>query len=313
MKTYEKVYLLLEQAQDYISGESLAQSLNISRTAVWKAIKTLEQKGLTISSQKNRGYFLSQGDLLIPEVIAQETGLPTYLNDSSASTQEDAMAGAAKQDPAPALYLAPSQTAAKGRFGRAFFAPKTGGIYMTLHLTPNLTPDQLPNYTMMMAASITKAIQRLTGIETAIKWVNDIYLGHKKLAGILTQAQSSVETGLVTDIYIGVGLNFCVSHFPEELSHKATSLFSEQAPISRNQLISEIWRLFLSTPERDLIKVYKENSLVLDKRVSFRQNQINYSGTAVALSDEGHLSVRLDDGQVLELQSGEISLTSWEA
>lgn len=312
MKTYKKLYCLLAQEPDFVSGERLAETLQISRTAVWKAIKTLEQKGLQIISQKNKGYRLSQGDLLIPELIAKQTGLATFLNDQSASTQDDAMAGASRQDPTPALYLAPSQSAAKGRFGRPFFAPETGGIYMTLHLTPNLSPDQLPNYTMMIAASVTKAIERLTGIETAIKWVNDIYLGQKKLAGILTQAQSSVETGLVTDVYIGLGLNFYVTDFPADLSKKATSLFQEQPSISRNQLISEIWRLFFETPEKDLIKVYKENSLVLDKRVSFRKNQVDYNGTAVEIGDQGQLTIQLDNGQSMQLQSGEISLTSWE-
>ena len=163
----------------------------------------------------------------------------------------------------------------------------------------------------MVASSIVKAISRLAGIDCQIKWVNDIYLGQKKLAGILTEAISSIETGLITDVIIGIGLNFLVPEFPENLQDKATSLFTSQAPISRNQLISEIWKIFQNTPERDLIKVYKEKSLVLDKRVTFVENQVSYAGLATDITDSGQLVVKLDDGQEKLLNSGEISLSSW--
>ena len=95
-----------------------------------------------------------------------------------------------KINPTPALYLASSQKAAKGRFERHFFASPQGGIYMSIHLKPNCHFEELPPYTMMAAAAIVKAIQRLTGINTEIKWVNDIYLNNKKMAGILTEAIS---------------------------------------------------------------------------------------------------------------------------
>lgn len=312
MKTYEKIYQILREAGGFVSGQDLAQQLDVSRTAIWKSMKTLESKGLVIESIKNRGYRLLLGDLLLPDEIASATGLKVYLNETSASTQLDAKEGIEKGDSSLALYLAPNQKAARGRFARPFFSPESGGIYMSLHLQPNLPYDQVPAYTLMVASSIIKAISRLAGIDCQIKWVNDIYLGQKKLAGILTEAISSIETGLITDVIIGVGLNFLVPEFPEDLQDKATSLFTKQAPISRNQLIAEIWNIFQNTPERDLIKVYKEKSLVLDKRVTFVENQLSYIGLATDITDSGQLVVRLDDGQEKVLNSGEISLSSWD-
>ncbi len=311
MKTYEKIYQILWEAHDFVSGQDLADQLDVSRTAIWKSMKTLESKGLVIESNKNQGYRLLEGDLLLAEDISQATGLKVYFNETSASTQEDAKEGIKKGQPSPALYLAPNQRSARGRFSRPFFSPESGGIYMSLHLQPNLPYDQAPAYTLMVASSIVKAISRLAGIDCQIKWVNDIYLGQKKLAGILTEAISSIETGLITDVIIGIGLNFLVPEFPENLQDKATSLFTSQAPISRNQLISEIWKIFLKTPERDLIKVYKEKSLVLDKRVTFVENQVSYAGLATEITDSGQLVVKLDDGQEKLLNSGEISLSSW--
>ncbi|MGT2928675.1 bifunctional biotin--[acetyl-CoA-carboxylase] ligase/biotin operon repressor BirA [Streptococcus dentasini] len=313
MKTYEKLYhLLLAQNNDFISGEQLAQKLAVSRTAVWKSIKTLESKGLVIDSLKTRGYRLVQGDLLLPEVIAQATGIAVHLKEDSASTQEDAKEGIQKGQSAPALYVAPNQQSAHGRFERPFFSPENGGIYMSLHLQPNITYDKAPAYTLMTAASIVKAISRLSGKDCQIKWVNDIYLGQKKLAGILTEAITSIETGLVTDVIIGVGLNFFVPQFPAELTEKAVSLFTSQPDISRNQLIGEIWKIFFETPEKDLLKVYKEKSLVLGKRVSFVENHVSYAGLARDLTDSGQLVVQLDNGKDKVLNSGEISLSSWE-
>jgi BirA family biotin operon repressor/biotin-[acetyl-CoA-carboxylase] ligase len=210
------------------------------------------------------------------------------------------------------LYLAPSQEKAKGRFGRQFFASKQGGIYMSLHLKPNVPFEEIKPYTLMVASSIVKAISRLTGIETDIKWVNDIYYNGKKIAGILTEAISSVETGLITDVIIGVGINFYITDFPKAISQKAGSLFSSQPTITRNELITEIWKLFLTIPEKDLVKVYKEKSLVLNKQVTFSENDIEFSGLAIDITNQGHLLVKLDNGQEKLLRSGEISLSSWE-
>lgn len=311
MKTYEKIYDYLQNKDDYISGETLAKEFELSRTAIWKAIKTLEEKGVKIDSVKKRGYKIISGDLLLPEVIAKELKIPVTINEKSESTQLDAKNNM-EFDKQSHLYLAPSQEKAKGRFGRQFFASKQGGIYMSLHLKPNVPFEEIKPYTLMVASSIVKAISRLTGIETDIKWVNDIYYNGKKIAGILTEAISSVETGLITDVIIGVGINFYITDFPKAISQKAGSLFSSQPTITRNELIAEIWKLFLTIPEKDLVKVYKEKSLVLNKQVTFSENDIEFSGLAIDITNQGHLLVKLDNGQEKLLRSGEISLSSWE-
>lgn len=311
MKTYEKIYLILSQAQDYVSGEKLAQTLQLSRTSVWKAIQQLESRGLTISSVRNLGYRLESGDLLLPDYLAEELPFKIVYTENSSSTQTDARRGIEIGQDGPCLYLAPSQTAAKGRFGREFYTPAQGGIYMSLHLKPQLPLSEAPHYTLLTAASIVKAIQELTGKKTQIKWVNDIYLEGKKIAGILTEAVTSVETGLLTDIIIGVGFNFDITDFPDNLSSKVSSLFTEKPSITRNQLIAAIWSTFLSIPEEDLLKLYRQYSLVLGQTVSFTQNQTDYSGLAADIDKAGRLLIQLDSGGEMWLSSGEISLTEW--
>lgn len=313
MKTYQKIYLLLKEKDDYVSGEDLAQELGISRTSIWKAIRQLEAHGLTIEAARNRGYKLVEGDLLLPDLISQELQLPVHLNTDSDSTQLDAKQGIEAGHTSPALYLAPYQNKAKGRFGRPFYASKSGGIYMSLRLSPNVPFLEFKPYTILAAAAVVKAIQSLCDLDVQIKWVNDIYLGQKKVAGILTEAISSMENQRVTDVIIGVGINVHIDDFPKELRQSAGNLFDDQPPFTRNQLITAIWKAFLETDEKELIALYKEKSLVVGQQVSFVENQVEFKGTAIAVTDTGNLVIQLDNGKAKIISSGEISLTSWTA
>ncbi|MGQ7376567.1 bifunctional biotin--[acetyl-CoA-carboxylase] ligase/biotin operon repressor BirA [Streptococcus suis] len=313
MKTYQKIYLLLKEKDDYVSGEDLAQELGISRTSIWKAIRQLEAHGLTIEAARNRGYKLVEGDLLLPDLISQELQLPVHLNTDSDSTQLDAKQGIEAGHTSPALYLAPHQNKAKGRFGRPFYASKSGGIYMSLRLSPNVPFLEFKPYTILAAAAVVKAIQSLCDLDVQIKWVNDIYLGQKKVAGILTEAISSMENQRVTDVIIGVGINVHIDDFPKELRQSAGNLFDDQPPFTRNQLITAIWKAFFETDEQELIALYKEKSLVVGQQVSFVENQVEFKGTAIAVTDTGNLVIQLDNGKAKIISSGEISLTSWSA
>ena len=134
---------------------------------------------------------------------------------------------------------------------------------------------------------------------------------HKKIGGILTEAITSIETGLVTDVIIGVGFNLAIPTFPDELQTKAGSLFEGPCPITRNDLISEIWKEFFQTDIDELVYLYKECSLVLGRTVTFEQNQQTYQGIAKDISDTGQLLVQLENQEEIWLNSGEISLTKW--
>ena len=311
MKSHQLVYQILARENDYVSGEKIGQELNLSRTSIWKAIQRLQQEELEIDSIKNRGYKLIQGDLILPDLIQEKTNLIVHYKPETKSTQTDAKEGIEAGNKGNTLYLSTCQTAGRGRFQRPYYSPSQGGIYMSLHIQPNLHYEKLPSYTLLVAAAVYKAIKNLTMIEVDIKWVNDIYLKNKKIAGILTEAMTSVETGLVTDVIIGLGINFAIEDFPEDLKEKAGSLFMPPAPITRNELISEIWRCFYQTAPEELLYLYKEHSLVLGREVSFIQDQTKKKGVVKDITDKGQLLIQLDDQTEIWLNSGEISLTSW--
>ena len=311
MKSHQLVYQILARENDYVSGEKIGEELNLSRTSIWKAIQRLQQEGLEIDSIKNRGYKLIQGDLILPDLIQEKTNLIIRYKPETKSTQTDAKEGIEAGNKGNTLYLSTCQTAGRGRFQRPYYSPSQGGIYMSLHIQPNLPYEKLPSYTLLVAAAVYKAIKSLTMIEVDIKWVNDIYFKNKKIAGILTEAMTSVETGLVTDVIIGLGINFAIEDFPEDLKEKAGRLFMPPAPITRNELISEIWRCFYQTAPEELLYLYKKHSLVLGRVVSFIQDQTEKKGVAKGISDKGQLLIQLDDQTEIWLNSGEISLTSW--
>ena len=311
MKSHQLVYQILARENDYVSGEKIGEELNLSRTSIWKAIQRLQQEGLEIDSIKNRGYKLIQGDLILPELIQENTNLTIRYKPETKSTQTDAKEGIEAGNKGNTLYLSTCQTAGRGRFQRRYYSPSQGGIYMSLHIQPNLPYEKLPSYTLLVAAAVYKAIKNLTMIEVDIKWVNDIYFKNKKIAGILTEAMTSVETGLVTDVIIGLGINFSIEDFPEELKEKAGSLFMPPSPISRNELISEIWNCFYNTDSDELFYLYKERSIVLGKKITFQRNGQNEKGMAKDISNTGQLQVELEDKKNIWLNSGEISLTSW--
>ena len=311
MKSHQQVYQILARENDYVSGEKIGQELNLSRTSIWKAIQRLQQEGLMIDSIKNRGYKLIQGDLILPDIIQEKTNLNILYKPETKSTQTDAKEGIEAGNKGNTLYLSTCQTAGRGRFQRPYYSPSQGGIYMSLHIQPNLPYEKLPSYTLLVAAAVYKAIKNLTMIEVDIKWVNDIYFKNKKIAGILTEAMTSVETGLVTDVIIGLGINFSIADFPDNLKEKAGSLFTAPAPISRNDLISEIWNCFYNTDSDELLYIYKERSIVLGKEVTFQLDEKLKKGLAKEISESGQLQVELEDKQTIWLNSGEISLTNW--
>ena len=311
MKSHQQVYQILARENDYVSGEKIGQELNLSRTSIWKAIQRLQQEGLMIDSIKNRGYKLIQGDLILPDIIQEKTNLNILYKPETKSTQTDAKEGIEAGNKGNTLYLSTCQTAGRGRFQRPYYSPSQGGIYMSLHIQPNLPYEKLPSYTLLVAAATYKAIKNLTMIEVDIKWVNDIYFKNKKIAGILTEAMTSVETDLVTDVIIGLGINFSIADFPDNLKEKAGSLFTAPAPISRNDLISEIWNCFYNTDSDELLYIYKERSIVLGKEVTFQLDEKLKKGLAKEISESGQLQVELEDKQTIWLNSGEISLTNW--
>ncbi len=314
-----------------VSGEELASRLNISRAAIWKAIQELRKEGYCIDAITNKGYCLAQdSDMLAvegvpPPVKAQSMMGRIHLFKPLESTNLTAKKIALDGALPGTVVIAEEQTKGRGRMGRSFYSPPAGGIYMSFILEPRFDVAKSVLITTAASVAVCKAIEKVTGISCQIKWVNDVYMGSKKICGILTEAVTDFESGHIDYIVLGIGINYsiCRTAFPKELSDIAGSLFEDSADngLSRNRLIAEVINQVFEINEklesREFIEDYKRRSFVLGKDIRIiptagldkeRNLAEGISAAAVDIDGDGGLVVRYQDGSVGTLNSGEISI-----
>ena len=321
MSTKNDVLSVFERERNrYISGQELAETLKISRTAVWKAVKGLEEDGHKILAINNKGYKLEAGsDLLSEEGI--RVNLPerfrtcpiTVLNTTD-STNTQAKKLVLEKAEHGTMLLAEEQTAGRGRYGKSFFSPRGFGLYMSLILKPSLDMADPQMITVATAVAVCRAIEKLTDKKPQIKWVNDIYLDGKKICGILTEAVTDFESGSIESIVVGVGVDCTMDKaiIPEELCGIIGSLGVEA--ISRNRLAAEIAAGILISFENlgssEIIDEYRKRSLMFGREINFMRGNERLSAKVTGISDSGGLLVCLDSGENIALTSGEVTIGS---
>lgn len=306
----------LEQSKDkYVSGAQLAQSLGVSRNAVWKAANSLRARGHKIDSQTNRGYRLQKdSDLLSAQGITlalegAASALQVCVLETVDSTNDEAKRRVAAGELGEMLIAASHQSAGRGRKGRSFFSPADSGVYMSFALRPSLSLERSLCITAAASVAVAQTIQELCGADARIKWVNDVYVGGKKVCGILTEAITTFEDAAAQCIIVGIGLNVTTAVFPKEISETAGSL---PCAVSRNALCAGIANRLCAFAadlnDRSFISYYREYSLVLGERIYYFVKERRYEATAVGIDDDGGLIVRDDNGVQTTLRSGEITL-----
>lgn len=293
----------------YVSGEELADTFSKSRTAIWKAINALRHDGYKIEAHTNKGYILTESDLLSAEEIRlnMKNNIKVYHFDSVDSTNNEAKRLISGGEDSVFLVAANEQTKGRGRQGKSFYSPPGTGIYMSLVLHPCAPLESAVSATTAASVAVCRAIERLTGEVPGIKWVNDIYLHGEKICGILTEAVSDFETGTVQSVIIGVGLNITTTQFPEGTENAGCLGLK----INRARLIGAIADALVKTAGSkygDFIDYYRSHSIILGKNIRYRENGIWKNVKAVEIDSSGGLVVRTESGETQTLRSGEISV-----
>ncbi|MBQ7587890.1 MAG: biotin--[Lachnospiraceae bacterium] len=261
----EVLRLLQENSEVYISGQEMADRLHVTRAAVWKAIKALEKEGCAIEAVTNRGYRLGRApdaiDAPFIERSLRESGLNVRVifKEETGSTNEDARSalrdwvsagdpvgnsenssmGNSSDDPAddPArrqravLVIADKQNAGRGRRGRDFYSPPGTGLYMSLAMGNVQEVLKMARVTAVAAVAVADAVDETVfdgDDRTAIKWVNDIYIGEKKVCGILSEAFLPMEDEEDGCVVVGIGINVYepTGGFPEDIDNRAGALIT---------------------------------------------------------------------------------------
>ena len=322
MSTKDLLTAELKRAQGiWISGESLSTRLSVSRSAIWKHVSKLRDQGYLIDSSPKKGYRLEKApDMLLPEEIQE--GLKTLVLGQkdihhfkeTASTNTTAKELAANGAPEGTLVVAEGQSHGKGRLGREWFSPGGEGIYLSLILRPNLSPADAPKITLLTAVAAAEALGSTTGLPIQIKWPNDILLRGKKLAGILTEISTEMDT--IDFVVIGLGLNVNVTAFPAVLRDMATSLLIETGRVYPRV---DITRAFLEGFEgwygvlqdagfEPVLERWRQFSAVTGRRVVVETLGDRIEGTALDINRDGLLIVEDEKGQLHRIYSGDVTL-----
>ena len=316
-----KILKILRNTDGYLSGQELCEQLGISRTAVWKYMKQLKEEGYEIQSVQNKGYCLME----VPDVLGESeiksrmetqwVGQRVYFYEEIDSTNTQAKRLAEEDAPSGTLVVSDCQVKGKGRRGRVWTSPKGEAIYMTILLRPQIRPDRASMVTLVMGLSVVQAIRNVLGLETSIKWPNDVVLNRTKLVGILTEMSAQMD--YIEYLVIGTGINANMTAFSEELKDKATSLRMEMGrPVNRAALIAESMKCFEKNYEifektQDLSGLMEDYQAVLanlNQPVRVLEPGHEYSGIARGINEKGELLVEREDGTVTAVYSGEVSV-----
>lgn len=228
----EILALLKKNQPGFVSGEEISDSLQVSRTAIWKHIKALREDGYVIESHPRVGYRLvSVPDRLYPDEIT--THLRTRLIGKSVvyfpetvSTNDAAKELAAAGIPEGTLVVTEEQTGGRGRLGRAWHSPAGRGIWLSVILRPDINPMDAPKITLLTAVALARTLAAYPGIKPGIKWPNDILVEGRKIAGILTEMNAELDRVNFIVLGIGININTSLKEFPAELRDTATSLYT---------------------------------------------------------------------------------------
>lgn len=325
MKT--EILKMLREADGYVSGQQISEKFGVSRTAVWKVIRQLQDEGYQVEAVRNKGYHIVDS----PDVITKEeldSQMKTrwagrnilYYTETDSTNLRIRQAGD-EGAPHGTLAVADRQTAGRGRRGRSWSSPAGSSIYMSVLLRPDIVPSKASMLTLVMACSVAEGIKQCLAAEggeiphVQIKWPNDIIVNGKKLVGILTEMSAQID--YINHVTVGVGINVNMTEFPEEISGTATSLRLEcghavrRAPLiaAVMERLEENYEIFLETEDLSgLMEKYSAMLVNRDRDVRVIGARETYQAHAVGITPSGELIVRREDGTEERINAGEVSV-----
>jgi BirA family biotin operon repressor/biotin-[acetyl-CoA-carboxylase] ligase len=311
---------LAEAGDQFVSGEAISDKLGLTRAAVWKHVNALRSQGYRIDAVPARGYRLAEvPDRLTalelrPLLNTHDIGRTLVAHEELASTSDLAKALADEGADHGTVVVAETQTAGRGRRGRAWVSPPRKNVYFSVVLRPELPPPRATELTLVASLAICDAL-RQAGVDAGIKWPNDVLARGRKIAGILTEL--AAEPDRVHWVVLGVGVNVNASRddFPPELRDEATSILLERGEPAPRALFTaacltalEDWLDAHDERGFDAIRhAWRERSVTLGREVMVRAEGRELTGVAEDLDEQGALLVRTSAG-VERVFAGDVHL-----
>lgn len=314
--------LLRQSGETPLSGEEISRQLEVSRTAIWKHIQTLKNEGYDIESVPKKGYILKEApDRLFPQEILSRLntkwlGHSVCYRDEVDSSNNLAKALANEGCSNGLLVVGEKQGAGKGRLSRGWVSPYAKGIWFSVVLKPPFLPQEASKCTLLAAVAVVQAVNKIKGLNAAIKWPNDILLNGRKLVGILTEMNA--EFGHINYVVIGVGINTnaSVDDYPDEVKPLAISVAdAAKEPFSRVELLCDILQNMEDLYEdavangfTSVLDKWRQYSCTLGQNVKVIAPDTTYYGIAEDIDDEGLLIVRKEDNSLEKVVAGDVSI-----
>ena len=314
---------LLTANGEAVSGQELADELSVSRTAIWKHMQTLQTEGYAFETVKKKGYVLTGvPNSLSPMQVelflkTERFGRNIHHFDVVDSTQTIAHKLAQEGAPDGTVIIGEEQTAGRGRMARPWESAHGTGIWMTLIVRPDVTPQQASSYTLVVAVAVAKAIKTLyKNVEPAIKWPNDLLINGKKCTGILTEMQAEADCVQALLVGIGINANQVEADFSPEIADIATSLcLAAGEEINRAALVATILQyleqyteIFVKEGFASIKQAWEQASCTIGRRIEVTTLREQFEGIASGITDEGVLQLTQDNGVVKTIYSGDIKI-----
>ncbi len=286
------------------SGEKLSEVLGVSRVAVWKHIKKLQELGYLIESSGN-GYKL----ISVPDVVYSwefpEWESNIHYFDEVDSTMTIAKELAAKGCPHFSVVIADRQHAGRGRLSRQWYSTD-GGLYFTIILRPQIPPALMSRYGFAASLVLAKTLQESFGIDAYVKWPNDILVNEKKLCGMLSEMDVVDEQ--VSFLNIGIGIN--VNNDPTHDEPNATSISALTGEtVQRKEVLGAFLKAFEKEISRSsldhVMEEWKKYTLTLGRDVKIVTVNDTTKGKAVDIDDTGALILEQEDGVLTKIFYGD--------
>ena len=261
-------------------------------------------------------------DIFTPDAVRQIfppalTSLPLTILAETSSTNTLARQAGEAGAPHGTVFAAASQTAGRGRRGRTFCSPDGTGLYFSLLLRPEMEVSCATRITTAAAVALCRALESMGVTDTSVKWVNDIFRGGRKIAGILTEISFTPDAKMRYAV-LGVGVNLYppAGGFPPEIADIAGAAWDQPIESGRARLLAafltEFFALYdtLSAAEASHMEEYRRRCFVLGQPITVipTGGLPSYDAVAEGIDEECRLQIRLPDGRTDTLSTGEVSV-----
>jgi BirA family biotin operon repressor/biotin-[acetyl-CoA-carboxylase] ligase len=311
---------------DFVSGPQLAQSLNISRVAVWKHIEALKQAGYDIVAVKGKGYRLHNAEqVIIPSLLEKQLdksrwGSPLYFAAQTESTNLWArqLLDLEPLIPEGALVLAATQTGGRGRRGRKWSSPQ-GGLYFSIILRPTLDLQRASLLSLVLAVACARSLQKFINYPCGIKWPNDVMINGLKTGGILLEASGEMDSLAYVVAGVGINVNLTPPDLPVEVRSLATSLTAVTGQnydinLLAAHLLNDLqqdYDFFLQEGFPPFLEAYKQHCIHLRQPISVNTGKGQIKGINKDIDGNGNLLIEVD-GKLLPISTGDVQLVDFQ-